>query len=259
MRRGMKKGDTDEVEFDLNAPQYPAPRFVVPTEVWVDLTQARKAVLEFAEALDKAFKTKLAASQVIERRSRLSDGLDAIYEFLKKLGIPALGEEFEELRSALLDVNRGIKHPLLIPKNPKKYDASQFWRGRANLALAIEAHAAQNKLTFLQAADEIFQKSTSYKILRQLAPKKIQGNLQSESVYDTQTEKDHLKKAVQRWAKNLSSRPENAEAGELYNVTKELILMAKKDKKAELLIQIERRCLYAASKNGALTNAQGTL
>jgi hypothetical protein len=110
-----------------------------------------QAINEFRDALTIAFGSNRRASNEVVRK-RLSLGLNALYILLGQLGLQSLSTDFEELRSALDDANRGVQHPLLKPSNPAgkrrdiNSDSSQIWRARANIVLAIEAMYRLSKL-----------------------------------------------------------------------------------------------------------------
>ena len=110
-----------------------------------------QAINEFRDALTIAFGSNRRASNEVVRK-RLSLGLNALYILLGQLGLQSLSTDFEELRSALDDANRGVQHPLLKPSNPagkrrdRNSDSSQIWRARANIVLAIEAMYRLSKL-----------------------------------------------------------------------------------------------------------------
>ena len=174
-----------------------------------------------------------------------------------------LAGEFEELRSALQDVGRGVYHPrfkTVVPAGTRRSahrDSSQMQRARANLALAIEARHALLKMdktreaesTTLRIAAEDVLKRDNFALVLQIASKTSRGRLTRGDV-NKEAEKNSLKKMALQWRKNLSSRASNPEAAELYAVTHDLIRMCKVKLDQELLQRIESRCLKHARLDG---------
>jgi hypothetical protein len=146
---------TEEDDLDLVAsrlvasPVRPEPRVIVPISTMAASAIVYQAANALREKLEAAFSSG-AFDTVEKRRNYLVKGLDCYYEFLKDLNLERLGNEFDELRSALRDANCGIKHQLLMPSDCERgsghRDASQIWRARANLVLAIDARRALNSL-----------------------------------------------------------------------------------------------------------------
>ena len=217
----------------------------------------RQAIDEFRDGLTIAFGPNQRASKEMARK-RLSLGLNALYLFLKQLELASLSAEFEELRSALDDANRGVQHPLLKPTNPTgkrrdiNSDSSQIWRARANIVLAIEARYRLSKLDRTKdqkvniAAREVTSEhlATMRQILASRRLAVARGDVRKKD------EIDAFVKMALGWRKNLSSRPSNPEAAELYKTTIDLIDHSKSDK--AMLQWIEKRCLKAAQNAGVL-------
>jgi galactokinase/mevalonate kinase-like predicted kinase len=217
----------------------------------------RQAIDEFRDGLTIAFGPNQRASKEMARK-RLSLGLNALYVFLKQLGLQNLSTEFDELRSALDDANRGVQHPLLRPSDSAgkrrdiNSDPSQIWRARANIALAIEARHRLSKLDRTKdpkvkiAAREVISEHLT--TMRQIMASR-RGAITRGDVRKADEINDLVKMAL-GWRKNLSSRPSNTEAAELYKATWSLIDRSKSDK--AMLQRIEKRCLTAAQNAGAL-------
>ena len=217
----------------------------------------RQAIDEFRDGLTIAFGPNQRASKEMARK-RLSLGLNALYVFLKQLGLQNLSTEFDELRSALDDANRGVQHPLLKPSDSAgkrrdiNSDPSQIWRARANIALAIEARHRLSKLDRTKdpkvkiAAREVISEHLT--TMRQIMASR-RGAITRGDVRKADEINDLVKMAL-GWRKNLSSRPSNTEAAELYKATWSLIDRSKSDK--AMLQRIEKRCLTAAQNAGAL-------
>jgi len=217
----------------------------------------RQAINEFRDSLTIAFGPNQRASKEMARK-RLSLGLNALYLFLKQLGLQSLSAEFEELRSALGDANRGVQHPLLKPSNPTgrrrdiNSDSSQIWRARANVVLAIEARYRLSKLEKTKdpkvniAAREVVSEHLT--TMRNIAASRRAATIGRGDV-SKRDEISHFVKMALGWRKNFSSRPSNQKAAELYKVTWGLIDRSKSDK--AMLQRIEKRCLKASQKAGA--------
>jgi hypothetical protein len=219
----------------------------------------RQAINEFRDAVTIAFGPRRRASKEIARE-RLSLGLNALYVFMKQLGLQSLSTEFEELRSALDDANRGIQHPLLEPsrtagkRRDGNSDPSQIWRARANIVLAIEARHRLSKLDKTKdpkvkiAAEEVISEriATMRQIIASRRTAITRGDVSRAN------EISDLVKMALEWRKNLSSRPSNPDAAELYKTTLALIDHSKSDK--AMLQRIEKRCLKAALNAGVLNS-----
>jgi hypothetical protein len=218
----------------------------------------RQAINEFRDALTIAFGSNRRASKEKARKS-LSLGLNALYVFLKRFGLQSLSTEFDELRSALDDANRGIRHPLLEPSDPAgkrrdgNSDPSRIWRARANIALAIEARYRLSKLDKTKdqkvgtaAKDVVSENITT---TRQIMASRRRDATTRGDVSNAE-EVGYLVKMALGWRKNLSSRPSNPDAAELYKTTLALIDHSQSDK--AMLQRIEKRCLKAARDAGAL-------
>jgi hypothetical protein len=246
-------------------PRAPDPQFAVPANTMEALVAARGTIIEFCTRLEEVFGQRVSSESIAKRRDRMASGLDALYVFLKRIGLEHVAGEYEELRSALKDANCGVNHPLLEPTPPpgKRHsghrDASQIWRARANIALAIEAKHALLEMdktkdteatTLLVAAADVLQRD-NFVLARQIASRTSRGRLTRGDV-SRASEKKSLVEMVLRWRKNLSSRASNPEAAELYAITHALIeaSISKCDK--ETLHLVETRSLKAARADGAL-------
>jgi hypothetical protein len=218
----------------------------------------RQAINEFRDALTIAFGSNRRSSNEMARK-RLSLGLNALYVFLGQFGLQSLSTEFDELRSALDDANRGVRHPLLEPSDPTgkrrdiNSDPSRILRARANIALAIEARHRFCKLDKTKdqevraaAKDVVSENITT---MRQIMASRRRDATTRGDVSKVE-EIEYLVKMALGWRKNLSSRPSNPDAAELYQTTWALIDQSKSDK--AMLQWIEKRCLKAARDAGVL-------
>jgi hypothetical protein len=98
----------------------------------------------FKEGVDRAFSANALAngSAVAIERARYVMALTAVAKFLDTFGdAKFIADRFAELASALQDLNAGIRRPLFgtFKKSGNPDAASNVWRGRANVAIAVEA------------------------------------------------------------------------------------------------------------------------
>jgi hypothetical protein len=216
--------------------------------VLIHATLLSQAINRFRQAM--VFDVNALSPPTDERkalRQRLVQRLNSLHCLFKDLNMQGLSSDFDELQSALEDVNYGVRHPMFGLSSPKKTESSRVWRARANLVLAIEARrrlAASFAETTLQ-----FLNSKNLDLACRLARKKTIH-------YSVAEEKEDLKKTIVTWRKNLSSRPANKEAGELYRVTKHLIQSYKGNE--SMLRRIEARCLKVALRNIAIKDGSAS-
>lgn len=261
----MKISPQGDDESPAIFPRAPEPRFVVSLSTMEPVAAAYEAIVEFRVQLETAFGRHAERESLVKRRENMVLGLDALYVFLKRIGLEYLAGEYDELRSALQDANIGVNHPLLEPITPvgkrrsRHRDPSQIWRARANITLAIEAKHALLEMdktkdpeatTLLIAAADVLQRD-NFVLARRIASKTSRGRLTRGDVSKA-SEKKSLVEMALRWRKNLSSRASNPEAAELYDVTHALIERSISDSDKDRLHLIETRCLKAARTDGAL-------
>jgi hypothetical protein len=206
-----------------------------------------KALGDFQQAFHGIFAAAERAADTNCRgsmRVRLVRGLDVFLDLLRALNIKS--SDVDELRFALRDVNRGVSHPLFQPAQTIKTDPSVLWRAKSNFVLAVEARRARAKVSFRDAAEAVLSVAGHRDLARQITRKKSKHD---DTLAD---EKRSLKKTLGQWRKDLSSRPQTEESGELYRITTTIIEKYKSDE--SMLRRIEARCLkfarYDASVGG---------
>ena len=212
----------------------------VPFFVAVRALRDQRAINDFRHALESVFSSSSAAPGVAEDEmkadaerkalfARLAGGLNALHYFLKQLDMQNLSNEFDELRSALEDAPRGIRHPFFEPFKPQgrrsRNSPSRIWRARANFTLAIEARRALLALdktkesvskTFEAATMAILKITANLKLVRQISSKSAR-NRRLDKYEQTTDEKSAITRMVLQWKKDLSSRARNGEAEELFS------------------------------------------
>jgi len=187
--------------------------------------------------------------------TRVVRQLDAIHRFLAKLNMQSLLRDLDEIQSALEDQIRGIESPALkLPSWKTNHsDSSLIWRARANLVLAVEARQALLALdrpeesTFRAATLHLLETNENIKLVQRLLSKT--GSPTDDERVDNHFAKKKLTATITQWKKDLSSRPPNKEADDLYRAGHNLISANTTDE--NMLSRIERRCLHGAARNGA--------
>jgi hypothetical protein len=192
--------------------------------------------------------------------TRVVRQLDTIHRFLAKLNMQSLLRDLDELQSALEDRIRGIESPTLkLPSWKTNHsDSSLIWRAKANLVLAVEARQALLALdrteesTFRAATLHILETNENIKLVERLLSKT--GSTTNDERLDNDLAKKKLTTTITQWKKDLSSRPPNKEADDLYRAGHNLISANTTDE--NMLSRIEGRCLHGAARNGAFKPAR---
>jgi hypothetical protein len=205
-----------------------------------------KALGDFQQAFHGIFAAECAADTNLRKsmRVRLVRGLDVILDLLRALDINNLSSDVDELRFALRDVDRGVRHPLFQPAQTTKTDPSILWRAKSNFVLAIEARRARSKVSFSDAAEAVLSVAGHRNLARQITRKKSKHD---DTLAD---EKRSLKKTLGQWRKDLRTRPQTEESGELYRNTKTIIEAYKSNE--SMLRRIEARCLKFARYDASI-------
>jgi hypothetical protein len=104
----------------------------------------------FIEAVDRAFSANALVSGSKEEieRARYVVALTAVAKFFDTFKDTSfIANHFAELASAIQDLDAGVTRPLLsaAKKSGNPVEASNLWRARASVAIAIEARRRQGK------------------------------------------------------------------------------------------------------------------
>ena len=96
-------------------------------------------------------------SEVERDRQRLADIIARTAVFMGEAGVPAAKDKLMGYYAALLDLDRGIAHPIFkapTRKKGKPPPSSQVWRSRATVAIALDCYL-KAKISFEVAFKKI--------------------------------------------------------------------------------------------------------
>ena len=170
----------------------------------VDVTDL---LVNFSRKIEMAFDQDRTQSNE-DARERYSAALNVVANFVTNVVGHKYGEHFFELGSALVDLNDGTVSDLLEPTytGTRPPDPSKLWRARAYVAIALHALISGG-----QKPEE-----AAYNLFREFPDIAKLANKNSRS--------GDIKKTILAWRKLFSAgRISNIEAGELYDVGRELI------------------------------------
>lgn len=228
----------------------------VPTSEVIGSEYRHAVLIDFCKDLAVGWCAPLSSEVEIERK-RLSNGLLAVCNLLSKLDLKLYVEQFDELKSALEDANRGVTHPLFQPSSSPSsrasgnLDSTRIMCARSDLALTLEARwwgvGKKNSLKNLvkPLVSDFENDLKNCPALIAIAGGKARGPLINASTIDeTRLIAEGM---ICRWRKKFSAGVfENAEAREHFQVTRKLIRSQMGNK--EELQRTANRCLQRAKR-----------